>query len=88
MQFTIPAELRELDDEDEADIDRLMHTQCSARRFAFNRLTEGMRLQPIIQILQDMFSLNWRYCEHAARDAEAQIQSQHELLPLYIDDLG
>ncbi|MGC8832376.1 MAG: hypothetical protein ACP5PQ_07340 [Thermoproteota archaeon] len=87
MQLTIPAELCHLSDEDKANINGLMHAQCSAKRYAFNRMLEGASSQQIIHMLEDMFPLNWRYCEHAVRDAEAQIQSRRELLPLYLGDV-
>jgi IS605 OrfB family transposase len=50
-------------------------------------MLENTPSQYIIQTLQDMFPLNWRYCEHAVRDAEAQIQSLRGLLPLYLKDV-
>ncbi|KPV64948.1 MAG: hypothetical protein AOA65_0662 [Candidatus Bathyarchaeota archaeon BA1] len=58
---------------------------CQAK--ASSLLIEDASLQSIMQTLQDRFPLNWRYCEHAVRDAKAQLQSQRELLPLYFKDI-
>ncbi|MDG6930570.1 MAG: hypothetical protein JRN10_04950 [Nitrososphaerota archaeon] len=87
MQFTFRLELTGLAQEDRAMIDDLMLRYCSARRFAFNRLLEGNTVNQTVHLLQDTtLSLNWRYFEHAAKDAEAIIESQKELLPLYLSD--
>ena len=87
MQFTFKLELTGLSMEDRAMIDDLMSRYCSARRFAFNRLLEGNTVNQTVHLLQDTsLSLNWRYFEHAAKDAEAMIESQKELLPLYLSD--
>ena len=87
MQFTFKLELTGLSMEDRAMIDDLMSRYCSARRFAFNRLLEGNTVNQTVHLLQDTtLSLNWRYFEHAAKDAEAIIESQKELLPLYLSD--
>ena len=87
MQFTFKIEITRLRQEDRAMIDELMMRYCSARRFAFNRLLEGNTVNQTVHLLQDTtLSLNWRYFEHAAKDAEAIIESQKELLPLYLSD--
>ncbi|MCL4344163.1 MAG: hypothetical protein JRN26_05285 [Nitrososphaerota archaeon] len=87
MQFTFRLELTGLAQEDRTMIDELMLRYCSARRFAFNRLIEGNTVNRTVHLLQDTtLSLNWRYFEHAAKDAEATIESQKELLPLYLSD--
>jgi hypothetical protein len=66
-----------------------MQRYCSAKRFAFNRLLEGLRIDEIVNLLESKssLSLNWRYCEHATRDALARIKSRRELLPLYLSEV-
>ena len=83
----MPAEPLNLSVEDIADIDGLMRAQCSAERTAHNCILKNAPPRCIIETLQDTFPLNWRYCEHALRETEAQIQGLCELLPLYLEDV-
>ncbi len=74
--------------EERQRIDDLMQGYSSAKRIAFNRLLEGKSLKEVVHRLEslDSLHLNWRYCEHASRDALAEIKSQRKLLPLYLSD--
>ena len=62
----------------------IMKRYCSAKRIAFNSLLAGRHLRDVIHSLESRreLSLNWRYCEHAARDAAAEMSSRKELLVL------
>ncbi len=88
MQFTFECELISLHGNDRPALDELMLRYSSAKRVAFNRLLEGRSVKEVIHHLESIrsLSLNWRYCEHAARDALAEIRRQRELLSLYLSD--
>ncbi len=76
--------------EERRDIDGLMQRYCSAKRVAFNDLLRKRHSVKDATHRLDTFgslALNWRYCEHAARDAYAELKSQRELLPLYLSDV-
>jgi IS605 OrfB family transposase len=64
----------------------MMQRYCSAKRVAYNSLLDGKSLKEIIHGLEERreLSLNWRYCEHAARDAAAEVASQRELAMLQL----
>lgn len=89
MQFTFECELIGLSEPETTAIDDLMQRYCSAKRVAYNRLSEGESIDQVTHTLEslDSLSLNWRYCEHAARDAQSVLKSQRELLPLYLSDI-
>lgn len=89
MHFTFECELVGLSDSDRRALDDLMLRFSSAKRIAFNRLLERRKVNEVTHDLESLgsLSLNWRYCEHAARDALAEIASQKELLPLYLADV-
>jgi IS605 OrfB family transposase len=74
--------------EEKRDIDCLMRRYCSAKRTAFNDLLGRRSVKDATHRLETLGSLalNWRYCEHAARDASAELESQRELLPMYLSD--
>src|SRR2546425_6821198 len=67
-----------------------MQRYCSAKRTAFNLLLpRGHSVKEVTHRLEmlDSLALNWRYCEHAARDADAELKSQRALLPMYLSDV-
>jgi IS605 OrfB family transposase len=68
-------------------LDELMRVFCSAKRYAFNRLLEGMNAKDIIKHLQHQFPLNKRYTEDAVLLAQSLISSQRELLPMRLEDV-
>ncbi len=88
MQFTFECEVVRISDDVKHAVDGLMQRYCTARRIAFNRLVEGKSVKEVTHQLEALgsLSLNWRYCEHAARDADAELKSQQELLPLYLSN--
>ncbi|WP_242216627.1 IS200/IS605 family accessory protein TnpB-related protein [Bacillus cereus group sp. BfR-BA-01380] len=64
----------------------LIRTFESAKRYSFNRLTEGHHDKELIKKLQHVYSLNKRYCEDAVLQAQTIISSQKELLPVYLEN--
>jgi len=61
-------------------------TFSSMVRTAYNRLLEGKRVNETVRLLQTRYGVeNWRWCQWAITQAQGVIQSQHELLPLYVD---
>ncbi|WXG43949.1 MAG: IS200/IS605 family accessory protein TnpB-related protein [Promethearchaeati archaeon SRVP18_Atabeyarchaeia-1] len=86
MQFTFEVELAALSSADRSGLDDLMARYCSAKRIAYNRLLEGRTVNEVTHLLLEYSSLrlNWRYAEHSGRDAQAVIESQRKLLPLYL----
>jgi hypothetical protein len=74
--------------EEKRDIDDLMQRYSSAKRIAFNDLLRRRSVKDVTHRLETFGSLalNWRYCEHAARDADAELKSQRELLLVYLSD--
>ena len=90
MQLTFQAELKELGSADTSRLDDLMARYCSAKRTAYNMLLppEDHTVKDVTHRLEkaEALALNWRYCEHAAKDAEAEIKSQQELLHLHLAD--
>jgi hypothetical protein len=88
VQFTF--ELGEIlaSAEEKRDINDLMQRYSSAKRIAFNVLLWGHSVRDATHRLETLGSLalNWRYCEHAARDADAELKSQQELLQVYLSD--
>jgi IS605 OrfB family transposase len=75
--------------EEKREIDDLMVRYSSAKRIAFNDLLRKHSVSDVTHSLEtfDSLALNWRYCEHAARDADAELKSQQELLPAYLSDV-
>jgi IS605 OrfB family transposase len=68
-------------------LDELMRVFCSAKRYAFNRLLEGMNAKDIIKHLPHQFPLNKRYAEDAVLLAQSLITSQRELLLMRLEDV-
>ena len=70
----------------EARLDAICRTFSSMVRTVYNRLLEGKKENEIVRLLQARYGVeNWRWCQWAIRQAQSVIQSQHELLPLYIE---
>ncbi len=88
MQFTFEYGEILAPAEERRDIDDLMQRYSSAKRVAFNALLRRRSVKDVTHRLETFGSLalNWRYCEHAARDADAELKSQQELLQVYLSD--
>ncbi len=71
------------------DVDGLMQRYSSAKRVAFNDLLQKHCVKDVTHRVETLGSLalNWRYCEHVARDALAETKSQRELLPMHLSDV-
>lgn len=87
MWYTIPGEILNPTPDEQAELIHLMRKFQSARRFAHNRLLEGMDKRELVPTLQRMFIPNARYCQWAVLKAEKDISSRRALLPLYVRDL-
>ena len=87
MQYTIQGEILNPTPDEQAELVALMRKFQSARRFAHNRLLEGMDKGELVPVLQRMFIPNARYCRWAVLKAEKDISSRRALLPLYVRDL-
>ena len=67
-------------------LDSICRTYSSMVRTAYNRLLEGKRMHNIVRLLQVRYGIeNWRWCEWSIRQAQGVINSQRELLPLYVE---
>ena len=86
MQFTIRGKLLPTKDE-ESKLNTLSRVFPSMVRFAYNRLLEKHKTYDVVKMLYDKFIPNARWCQWAVKEAQANINSQKELLPLYIEDL-
>ncbi|MDE1853700.1 MAG: hypothetical protein KGI38_08140 [Thaumarchaeota archaeon] len=88
MQFTFEYGEVLASVEEKRELDGLMARYSSAKRIAFNALLRGHSVNGATHKLETFGSiaLNWRYCEHAARDADATLKSQRELLTMYLSD--
>ena len=86
MQFTVRGKLLPTKDE-ESKLNTLSRVFPSMVRFAYNRLLEKHKTYDVVKMLYDKFIPNARWCQWAVKEAQANINSQKELLPLYIEDL-
>jgi len=86
MQFTVRAKLLPAEDE-EFKLNSLLRIFPSMVRFSYNRLLEKYKTYDVVKMLYDKFIPNARWCQWAVKEAQANINSQKELLPLYIEDL-
>ncbi|MEH7306257.1 transposase [Neobacillus drentensis] len=60
-------------------LNRLMAVFCSAKRYSFNRLTEGEQPGELVKKINALFCLNKRYAEDAVMQVQAIVSSQIEL---------
>ena len=86
MQFTVRAKLLPTKDE-EFKLNTLSRVFPSMVRFSYNRLLEKYKTYDVVKMLYDKFIPNARWCQWAVKEAQAYINSQKKLLPLYIEDL-
>jgi predicted transposase len=86
MKVTRMAILDMNDHYSKIQLDQLMEVFCSAFRFSFNLLIEGVVPGGLIKRVNALFCLNKRYAEDAVMRAQSIIDSQKELLPSYIEN--
>jgi predicted transposase len=87
MQYTLRALIKPLGNAER--LDAVCRTFSSMIRSAYNRLLEGKRSGEIVRLLQKRYGIeNWRWCQWAIAQAQSTIQSQRELLPLYVEMYG
>ncbi|MFX0114754.1 MAG: hypothetical protein ACFFB3_09405 [Candidatus Hodarchaeota archaeon] len=83
MQLTYEGEAA-LPREHHLQVRTLIRRYQVTKRFAFNRLLEGQSRQIIVEGIRRLGLLsNARYIQSAIAEAQALIQSQTELIPLY-----
>ena len=68
-------------------LDNLMREFCSATRYAYNRLLEGVSPNDLNKSIPKTFKLNKRYAEDTVLLDKATISSQEELLPQGLEDV-
>jgi len=86
MKTTRMFKLRNISDS-KAQLDNLMREFCAAKRYAYNRLLEGLNQNETNKLIQKTFRLNKRYAEDATFQAKATIDSQKQLLPLHLEEI-
>lgn len=68
-------------------LDNLMREFCSATRYAYNRLLEGVSPNDLNKSIPKTFKLNKRYAQDTVLLDKATISSQEELLPQRLQDV-
>ena len=66
-------------------LDELMRKFQSAKRFSRERICEGKDRKSTVEVTKTLFLNNSRYMRDAFLEAEAQLSSQEELLPTYVE---
>ncbi|MBC8059104.1 MAG: transposase, partial [Clostridiaceae bacterium] len=82
MKVTIRAVLINIDEEKQNIINNLMTVFCSAVRYSFNRVLEGIKLGDIEKSVASKYGLNIRQSKDAVENARQTIVSQKELVKL------
>lgn len=85
MKTTIRAMLINPDEEQKNIIDNLMLVFCTALRFAFRRLLEGVEIKELEKATAREYNLNIRQSKDAVENARQIIKSQRELVKLNYD---
>jgi len=84
MKFTIRALVEPLGNE--ARLDLISRTFSSMVRTAYNQLRKDRQTDEVVKLLQTRYGIeNWRWCQWAILQAQATINSQRELLPIYVE---
>ena len=84
LQYTVRALVEPRGNE--TRLDGICRVFSSMVRSAYNCLLEGERSSEIVRLLQQRYGVhNWRWCQWAIAQARATIESQRELLPLYVE---
>jgi len=82
VQYTIRARVKS---ENEAKLEPICHTFSSMVRTAYNQLL-NKRMKDVVNLLQTRYGIeNWRWCQWAIVQAQATIDAQRALLPLYAE---
>lgn len=87
MKTTRMLKLKNTDVNFKVRLDNPMREFCAAKRYAYNRLLEGLTQNGTNKLIQQTFQLNKRYAEDAALQANMIINSQKELLPSYLEEV-
>lgn len=80
MKITVKAMLINVADEHKQIINNLMTVFCSAIRFSFKRLLEGMKVGDLEKLISGKYKLNIRQSKDAVEGARQTIVSQKELV--------
>lgn len=86
VKITMRAVLINIGHEQKQTIDELMTVFCSAIRYSFNRIIEGMKILDIEKDVARKYSLNSRQGKDAVENARQTIESQKELVKMEYDN--
>ena len=86
LRTTLQATLHNLTPEAEAVLTETARIFQSARRTAYQRLTEGLERDEIDHPLRAQFGMDARFARDAILEAQATRDAMHELLPTYVAD--
>ena len=82
MKITMRAILINVSDERKQIIDNMMLVFCTAIRYSFKRLLEGVEISNLEKDVANKYNLNIRQAKDAVENARQTIQSQKELVKL------
>ncbi|MGO4889448.1 IS200/IS605 family accessory protein TnpB-related protein [Anaerobacillus sp. MEB173] len=85
MKVTRTLKMIEKDETKLHELNELMRVFCSAVRYSFNRLQEGLADKALIKEVNRKYGINKRYAEDAVLFAQSTLKSQKELLPQRIE---
>ena len=80
MKTTMNAMLIEVSEEQKNVLDKLMTIFCSAIRYSFNRINEGLKIGDIEKEVARKYNLNIRQSKDAVENARQTIASQKKLV--------
>jgi IS605 OrfB family transposase len=86
MKITMQAVLNNVNEEQSREMDKLMTVFCSAVRYSFRRINEGMETGDIEKSTADKYGLNIRQAKDAVKKATQIISSQKELTKINYDN--
>jgi len=86
-KITYTGVIVEPDKESISKLKALMRKFQSAKRYSYKRICEGLNRKDTVSLTKPIFINNSRYMRDAYLEAQAAIDSQKELLPLYIEEL-
>lgn len=82
MKLTIKAVLLNISEEQTNIIDNMMFVFCTAIRYSFKRLIEGIKISDLEKNVTVKYNLNSRQAKDAIENARQTIRSQEELVKL------
>ena len=88
MKTTIRAVLVNVSDEQKQIIDNMMLVFCTAVRYSFKRLLEGVEINSLEKDVANKYNLNIRQAKDAVENARQTIQSQKELVKMNYQNYG